>query len=99
MNKYRTFAAVSLIVLPSILFSSPGYSTAELPAIDASANRLGQQSCPVESGSGCGGLNGLIGANPMIATIFGTADRLRREQIGSCLQFMQKFPPFGTRSG
>ena len=99
MNKYRTFAAASLIVLPSMLFSSPGYSTAELPAIDAGASRFGQQSCPVENGSGCGGLNGLIGANPMIATIFATADRLRREQIGSCLQFMQQIRQFGTRSG
>lgn len=99
MNKYRTLTAVTLIVLPAMLFSSPGYSTAELPAIDPSANASSQQSCPVESGSGCGSLNAIVGANPMIASIFGTADRLRREQLGSCLEFMQHFRQFGSRSG
>ncbi len=99
MKKYRIFAAATLIVLPSMLYSSIGYSTSELPAIDPGASRLGQQNCPVENGSGCTGPCGFIGANPVIAAVFGRVDQFRRERIDSCLQFMRHLRQFDTRSG
>ena len=96
MKKFRTLVAAALLVLPSLLVSSPGYSTAELPAIDPGASPLQQQHCPVENGVGCGGFNGLIGANPMLASIVIGADRFRRERIQSCLQFVQRLRSFGV---
>ena len=99
MKKYRTFAAATLIVLPSMFFSGSSYSTSDLPAIGESASRSGQQSCPLENGSGCAGPNGLFGANPVIAAIFGRADQFRRARIDTCLQFMQQIRQLGARSG
>ena len=93
MKKHRILAAAALLVLPSVLFSGSGYSNSQLPQIDADASRFGQQSCPVDNG-GCGGLNGIFGANPMIGSIIGNAERLRLEHFKTCMQFIKKiFPP------
>ena len=78
-----------------MFFSSPGYTTSELPAIDPGASRYGQQNCPVDNGAGCGVFSRVIGANPMIASVYSGADRFRRERIDSCLQFMQQLRDFG----
>ncbi len=92
MKPYRTLTAATLILLPSLLFTGPGYSTSELPAIDAAALREGQPSCPTENPAGCGGL---AGASPLLGQVFGRADRFRRERIETCLQFMQRLRGFG----
>jgi hypothetical protein len=55
MKKYRLYAVVALLVAPSILVSSPGFSTSVLPRIDGGTQALQQQSCPTGGGFGCFG--------------------------------------------
>ena len=53
MKKYRLYAVVALLVAPSILVSSPGFSTSELPRIDGGGQAFQQQNCPTGGGFGC----------------------------------------------
>lgn len=64
MKKYRLFAVVMLLAAPTMLVSSPGYSTSRLPEIGDAPRSIQQQNCPVEGGFSCFG-----SAGPSPATI------------------------------
>ena len=53
MKNYRVYAIVLLLTAPSILISSPGLSTSDLPQIGNTEKPFLQQNCPVEGGFGC----------------------------------------------
>jgi len=53
MRKYRLYAVIALLVVPSIMVSGPGFSTSDLPTIDGNAKPFLQPTCPVEGGFGC----------------------------------------------
>jgi len=53
MKKYRLYIVVALLAAPSILVSSPGFSTSRLPAINSTTQLTQQQNCPVGGGYGC----------------------------------------------
>ena len=64
MRKYRIYAVVALLAVPSMLVSSPGFSTSRLPQIGDAATSVQQQNCPVGGGFGC-----FNGAQPSPVTI------------------------------
>ncbi len=53
MKKYRLYAVAALLAAPSILVSSPGFSTSRLPQIGDATSSIQQQNCPVGGGFGC----------------------------------------------
>ena len=53
MKKYRLYAVTALLLAPSILLSSPGFSTSSPPRIDGGTQPFQQQSCPTGGGFGC----------------------------------------------
>lgn len=99
MKKYRLFAAIALLALPSMIFSTAGHSTSRLPEIGTSTQQFGRQSCPTGSEQGCFGSGVGVGGNGMIAAIFASADHFRRERINTCVQFIQRIQSFGTEPG
>ena len=99
MKKIRIVAAASLLLLPSMFFSSPGYSTSQLPPIGSDTGQFTQQSCPTGSGAGCFGQAGPIATDTIFGFVFSNADRVRREGISTCLQIMQQFRDFAGGAG
>lgn len=99
MKKSRILTAAALLALPSMLISSPGYSTSSLPEIGAQAGFYQQQSCPNGNQGGCFMSASGFGPAGMVGVALSNADRFRRERIDTCLQFMQRIRTFAAESG
>ena len=94
MRRYRLFAAVALIVLPSILGSSPVRSNSMMPWINNAAGPISQPNCPTGSQNGCfapvnptGSYGNPYAANPNYSMV---------APFSGCMQFMQAFLRMGA---
>ena len=99
MKRYKLLVAAALLALPSMFVSGPGYSTSQLPEINAAAGQYRQQTCPSERGYGCFNLDTAVGANGMISIIFSNAERFGRAQLNNCLQVLQSIRSFTIGAG
>ena len=97
MRRYRLLAAAALIVLPSILVSSPVPSAPQMPWINTAGGPISQPNCPTGSQYGCFGQGVPVGGNatPNVAN----ANLSPIAPFGACMQFMQAFLRMGGNFG